>query len=324
MSGLKALQSYFTFLSDVLEDFSRVPTFKRTFSHDMDLLEKHFTKEILHEIDCKTALIKLRTMFKDTFNQMTDKYFVEYTGIELKHFKDTLLQHLGQHHAEQTELINEDSDFARFNTIITSLKAVDDGYSRKNYVRKFLRALHSKWRANVTVIDESKDLTSLSLDELIEYLRVHRMIIKKDSKIVKAKGKRRSLALKGKKEYSNEKCLTSRSEDKEYAMEVRDFKKLFKRRGRFVRQPRNEKRHFKEADTTRMAKVIGSVLDAVIQIILSENVRNHQRTRTKELSSKVLRVISMSKMMKRLKMKRASWLKHLARYAFGIDLEHGE
>ncbi|GJZ21542.1 retrovirus-related pol polyprotein from transposon TNT 1-94 [Tanacetum coccineum] len=37
------------------------------------------------------------------------------------------------------------------------------GYSSKNYVRKFLRALHPKWRAKVTSIEESKDLTSLSL-----------------------------------------------------------------------------------------------------------------------------------------------------------------
>ncbi|GKG50780.1 hypothetical protein Tco_0538904, partial [Tanacetum coccineum] len=52
--------------------------------------------------------------------------------------------------------------FARFNTIITSLKAFDEGYSSKNYVRKFLRALHPKWREKVTAIEESKDLTSLS------------------------------------------------------------------------------------------------------------------------------------------------------------------
>nr|GEY76943.1 copia protein [Tanacetum cinerariifolium] len=39
--------------------------------------------------------------------------------------------------------------------------------NRNNYVRKFLRALHPKWRAKVTTIEESKDLTSLSLDELI-------------------------------------------------------------------------------------------------------------------------------------------------------------
>nr|GEW12454.1 retrovirus-related Pol polyprotein from transposon TNT 1-94 [Tanacetum cinerariifolium] len=75
-----------------------------------------------------------------------------------------------------------------------------------------------------------KDLTSLSLDELIENLKVHKIIIKKDSEIVKEKIKRKSLALKAKKESSDEECSTSRSEDEEYAMAVRDFKKFFKRR----------------------------------------------------------------------------------------------
>ncbi|GJY29024.1 UBN2 domain-containing protein, partial [Tanacetum coccineum] len=104
----------------------------------------------------------------------------------------------------------------------------------KNYVRKFLRALHPKWREKVTAIEESKDLTSLSLDELIRNLKVHEMIIKKDYGIVKAKGERKSLALKAKKESSDEECLTSRSEDGEYAMAVRDFKKFFKRRGMLI------------------------------------------------------------------------------------------
>ncbi|GJS05907.1 hypothetical protein Tco_0362703 [Tanacetum coccineum] len=45
----------------------------------------------------------------------------------------------------------------------------------------------------------------------------------------------RSLALKAKKESSDE------SEDEEYAMAVKEFKKLFKRRGRFVRQPQDER-----------------------------------------------------------------------------------
>nr|GEW70256.1 UBN2 domain-containing protein [Tanacetum cinerariifolium] len=107
-----------------------------------------------------------------------------------------------------------------------SLKAIDEGYSSKNNVRKILRALHPKWRAKVTAIEESKDLTSLSLDELIGNLIVYEMIIKKDSKIVKAKVERKSLALKGKKESSDEECSTSRSEDKEYAMALRDFKKF--------------------------------------------------------------------------------------------------
>nr|GEV60722.1 zf-CCHC domain-containing protein/DUF4219 domain-containing protein/UBN2 domain-containing protein [Tanacetum cinerariifolium] len=82
-------------------------------------------------------------------------------------------------------------------------------------------------------IEESKGLTSLSLDELIGNLKVHEMIIKKDSEIVKAKAK---------------------SEDEKYAMAVRDFKKFFKRRGRFVRQPRNNKKTFQRSRDDKNGK----------------------------------------------------------------------
>ncbi|GJQ93649.1 retrovirus-related pol polyprotein from transposon TNT 1-94 [Tanacetum coccineum] len=110
---------------------------------------------------------------------------------------DLLVQQYEQFVISEDESI--DSAFARFNTIITSLKALDEGYSSKNHVRKFLKALHPKWRAKVTAIKESKDLMSLSLDELIGNLKVYKMIIKKDSEIVKAKVERKSLALKAKK-----------------------------------------------------------------------------------------------------------------------------
>ncbi|GJS70807.1 zf-CCHC domain-containing protein [Tanacetum coccineum] len=165
---------------------------------------------------------------------------------------DLLVQQYEQFVISEDEYI--DSAFARFNTIITSLKALDEGYSSKNYVRKFLRALHSKWRAKVTTIKESKDLTSISLDEHIRNLKVHEMIIKKDSEIVKAKRERRSLALKAKKESSDEECSTFGSEDEEYAMAVRDFKKFFKRRGRFVRQPRNDKKTFQRSRDDKNGK----------------------------------------------------------------------
>nr|GEW09243.1 copia protein [Tanacetum cinerariifolium] len=135
-----------------------------------------------------------------------------------------------------------------------NLKALDEGYSSKNYVRKFLRALHPKWRAKVTKIEESKDLTSLSLDELIGNLKVHEMIIKNDSEIVKAKGERKSLTLKAKKESSDEECSTSGSKDEEYAMAVRDFKKFFKRIGRFMRQPRNDKKTFQRSRDDKNGK----------------------------------------------------------------------
>nr|GFB16475.1 UBN2 domain-containing protein [Tanacetum cinerariifolium] len=171
---------------------------------------------------------------------------------------------------------------------------------------KFLRALHPKWRAKVMAIEESKDLTSLSLDELIGKLKVYKMIIKKDSEIVKANIEMKYLALKAKKESNDEECLTFGSEDEEYAMAVRDFKKFFKRRGRFVRQPRNDKKTFQRSHDDKNGKVIENALDAAIQIILLENVQNHRKTRTKKLLSEVLGVIAVKKMMRRPKTKRVS------------------
>ncbi|GJR78927.1 hypothetical protein Tco_0149712 [Tanacetum coccineum] len=117
---------------------------------------------------------------------------------------DLLVQQYEQFMIPEEESI--DNVCAKFNTIITSLKALNKGFSSKNYVRKFLRALHPKWRTKVTTIEESKNLTTLSLDELIGNLR---------------------------KESSDDDSSTSDSEDEEYAMAIRDFKKFFKRRGRF-------------------------------------------------------------------------------------------
>jgi len=55
---------------------------------------------------------------------------------------DLLVQQYEQFVISEDETI--DSAFARFNTIITSLKALDESFSSKNFVRKFLRALHPK------------------------------------------------------------------------------------------------------------------------------------------------------------------------------------
>nr|GEW42548.1 UBN2 domain-containing protein [Tanacetum cinerariifolium] len=73
-----------------------------------------------------------------------------------------------------------DKAFAKFNTIITSLKALDEGFSSKNCARKFHRALHPKRRAKFMAIEESKNLTTLPLDELIGNLKVYEEVIMKD------------------------------------------------------------------------------------------------------------------------------------------------
>ncbi|GKB60206.1 zf-CCHC domain-containing protein [Tanacetum coccineum] len=155
---------------------------------------------------------------------------------------------------QRPSLFESDEDsidicFARFNTIITSLKALGEGFSSNNYVRRFLGALHPKWREKVTGIKESKDLSSLALDELIGNLKVHEVIMEKDLESYKGKKKRvKSIALKAKKEYSDDETSTFESDDEEYVMAVRNFKKFFRRKSRFVRQPREEKKSFRKMD----------------------------------------------------------------------------
>ncbi|GKB49018.1 hypothetical protein Tco_0899771 [Tanacetum coccineum] len=66
----------------------------------------------------------------------------------------------------------------------------------------------------------------------------------------------KSLALKAKKESSDKETSSSGSEDEEYAMAVRDFKKLFRRRGRFVRQLHDDKKTFQRVKEDKKGKVL--------------------------------------------------------------------
>ncbi|GJR25871.1 zf-CCHC domain-containing protein [Tanacetum coccineum] len=111
----------------------------------------------------------------------------------------------------------------RFNTIVTSLKALDESFSSRNHVRKFLRALPTKWRPKVTAIEESKDLSTLPLDELIGNLKIYEV-------------------------------SCSESNDEDYAMAIRDLKKFFRRRGKFVRQPHDDKKNFRKIKEDKKEK----------------------------------------------------------------------
>ncbi|GJW35702.1 zf-CCHC domain-containing protein [Tanacetum coccineum] len=98
-------------------------------------------------------------------------------------------------------------------------------------------------------IEESKDFSSLALDELIQNLKVHEVVMEKDSEIYRGKKERvKYISLKAKKESSDDETLTFRSDDKEYAMVVRNFKKLFRIKGKFVRHSREETNSFRQKD----------------------------------------------------------------------------
>ncbi|GJR28835.1 hypothetical protein Tco_1105067 [Tanacetum coccineum] len=114
-----------------------------------------------------------------------------------------------------------------WNSLTITHQALDESFLIRNHVRKFLRSLPTKWRPKVTAIEESKDLSKLSLDELIGNLK--------------------------KKVSSNEEASCS-SSDEEYAMAVRDFKKFFKRTGKFVHQPHDDKKNFQKVKEDKKEK----------------------------------------------------------------------
>ncbi|GJY58620.1 hypothetical protein Tco_0458512 [Tanacetum coccineum] len=81
-----------------------VDTFTSTMLLNVDQLQKQLDKDEFQEDGSMTAFWVVNNQFQKFINskftldydsQMTDTYFVEYTGLEVQHFRDTLLQHLG-------------------------------------------------------------------------------------------------------------------------------------------------------------------------------------------------------------------------------------
>nr|GEX13344.1 putative reverse transcriptase domain-containing protein [Tanacetum cinerariifolium] len=136
-------------------------------------------------------------------------------------------------------------EFCTTTVIIPTLRL----HRSRNFTVVSVDHLSDGLRAKVMEIKESKYLSSLALDELIENLRVHEVVMEKDSEIYEGKKERiKSIALKAKKESSDDETLTSGSDDEEYAMDARNFKKFFRRKGKFVRQPREERKSLRQRD----------------------------------------------------------------------------
>ncbi|GJZ56925.1 hypothetical protein Tco_0612419 [Tanacetum coccineum] len=124
----------------------------------------------------------------------------------------------------------------------------------KPAIRNKDTALPTKWRPKVTAIEESKNLSTQPLDELIGNLKVYKVVLKKNSEASKIKKEKyKSLALKERKVSSDEEESCSGC-DEEYAMAVRDFKKFFRRRGKFVCQPYNNKKNIRKVKDEKKGK----------------------------------------------------------------------
>ncbi|GJZ97670.1 zf-CCHC domain-containing protein [Tanacetum coccineum] len=137
-----------------------------------------------------------RIFMRKTAKDICNSLIITHQGN--KQVKDNKIELFVQKYDEFTISDDETIDcaFARFNTILTSLKAPGESFS-----------------------SQYKDLSTLPLDELIGNLKVYEVALEKDSEVSKNKKKKyKSLAHKAKKQSSDEEASCSDSDDEEYAM----------------------------------------------------------------------------------------------------------
>ncbi|GJZ47773.1 zf-CCHC domain-containing protein [Tanacetum coccineum] len=125
---------------------SRFKTYAK--SKDIDLCQVIQNGDFYYEVeDSETKLIKempyelLEDDQKKKIGKNNEANMTLYNALPRKEYERVFMCKTAK------EKIN--SDFTRFNAIVTSLKSLDPDYSSKNHVRQFLHALPLKWRAMV-------------------------------------------------------------------------------------------------------------------------------------------------------------------------------
>jgi len=88
--------------------------------------------------------------------------------------------------------------YSRLQTLVFGLQILKKSYVASDHVSKILRSLHARWRPKVTATEKAEDLNTLSVEDLVSYLKVHEIRLNEHELTKKSK----SIALpsKGKME----------------------------------------------------------------------------------------------------------------------------
>ncbi|MQL85725.1 hypothetical protein Taro_018247 [Colocasia esculenta] len=185
--------------------------------------------------------------------EMWDKLELIYEGTsEVRETKTSML--VSEY--EMFKMKNEEtiSDmFAKFMLIINGLKGLKK-YSESDLVRKILWSLPSSWHTKTTIIEDSNDLSTMKLDELIGSLMTYEINLKrKETEVnprksiaLKASNKSSSSSKKEAQQESDEFKSSSDSENDEMAMLTRQFKKFL----RFKKKDSGSSKTFPKKDFT--------------------------------------------------------------------------
>nr|KYP56813.1 hypothetical protein KK1_003061 [Cajanus cajan] len=245
---------------DAIENGPYIPMKK---DDDGELKEKHWSewsdeekKRAQHDKRAKniiTSALSIDEFFRISqcisAKEMWDTLQVTHEGTSdvKRSRKHTLIREYELFRMQNGESI---SDFQkRFTHLINHLVDLGRKFEKEEMNLKVLRCLDRTWQAKVTAIEESKDLTSLTLATLFGKLREHeqKLHIFDEHEQQDKKGKRVSLkALKTAK--GKEVCEETSSDDSE----TENFNLLVKKFRKFIRRKKNSPYKFNKKSNKKV------------------------------------------------------------------------
>ncbi|MQM10366.1 hypothetical protein Taro_043259 [Colocasia esculenta] len=182
----------------------------------------------------------------DVFNIKQTLHEITSTRLSFAHFVDDLesMRNLNAHIDNQiTDLTKEFKIMQRPDTEI---------------VRKVLRSLPPVWHTKATIIEDSKYLLTLIVEELIESLTTYEINLKREEAEQPLLIKQKDVALKARKSKANSSEKNSSSVDEEEVSKVvRSFRKfLRKERPQYAKLPIDSKGKSKLEDSRRKSDLI--------------------------------------------------------------------
>ncbi|GJU56640.1 hypothetical protein Tco_1234406 [Tanacetum coccineum] len=154
-----------SFCTRTLQDLGTMSKLKRTFAHDLDLLEQHLTKEIISQTDCKTILTKLRTTFENAFNSEFKARMQKYTRFDAQSLYDAMIFNMDSigkymHEINSSPTTNStmtDSTVQDDNSMSGNDTDVDDAYIRPIYDEEPMAEIQLTAEFKSPMLDSSPD-----------------------------------------------------------------------------------------------------------------------------------------------------------------------
>ncbi|KAL5153399.1 hypothetical protein HKD37_19G052952 [Glycine soja] len=120
----------------------------------------------------------------------------------------------------------------RFTQIVNHLASLGKTFPNQDLINKVLRCLSREWQLKVTIISESKDLSSMSLATLFGKLQEHEMELQWLNQNEETDKRKRSITLKASS------LVQEENEDEESEYEE-DFSPFVKKFHKFVKNRRS-------------------------------------------------------------------------------------